>query len=54
MNRAPRWITIIVTLVLVAVGVLGTFAKMLPEEVGVWSYVVASAVMLLGILLPGL
>ena len=54
MNRAPRWITIIVALVLVVVGVLGTFADVLPEKVGVWSFVAASAVMILGILLPGI
>lgn len=54
MNRTPRWVTIIVALVLVVVGVLGTFADLLPEKVGVWSYVAASIVMILGILLPGL
>lgn len=54
MNRAPRWMTIIVALVLIVVGVLGTFADVLPEEVGVWSFVAASVVMILGILLPGL
>jgi hypothetical protein len=54
MNRAPRWMTILVALVLIVVGVLGTFADVLPEKVGVWSYVAASVVMILGILLPGL
>lgn len=54
MNRAPRWMTIIVAVVLIVVGVLGTFVDVLPEKVGVWSYVAASVVMILGILLPGL
>lgn len=54
MNRAPRWITIIVTLVLVGIGALGTFAEVLPERVGVWAFVAASGLMVLGILLPGL
>ena len=54
MNRAPRWLTIIVTLVLIGIGALGTFAGVLPEQVGVWSFVVASVLMILGILLPGL
>jgi hypothetical protein len=52
-NRAPRWITILVALVLVAIGVLGTFVDLFPERVGVWAFVAASAVMLLGIFLPG-
>ena len=54
MNRAPRWLTIIVALVLIFVGALGTFAGVLPDKVGVWSFVAASVVMILGILLPGL
>ena len=53
-NRAPRWITIIVSLVLTGIGVLGTFAGVLPDEVGVWSYVAATVLMLLGIFLRGL
>jgi len=53
-NRAPRWITIIVTLVLIGIGVLGTFVGVLPDDVGVWSYVAATVLMLLGIFLRGL
>jgi hypothetical protein len=53
-NRAPRWITIIVSLVLIAVGVLGTFAELLPEVVGVVALVTATVLMLLGVLFRGL
>ena len=53
-NRAPRWITIIVSLVLIAVGVLGTFVELLPEVVGVVAQVAATVLMLLGVLLRGL
>jgi hypothetical protein len=50
-NRAPRWITIVVSLVLVLVGVLGTFIDLLPERLSVWSLVVATVLMILGVFL---
>ncbi|MBW3664470.1 MAG: hypothetical protein KY469_15320 [Actinobacteria bacterium] len=50
-NRAPRWVTILVALVLTVVGVLGTFVDLLPHTVGIWSYVLATVVLLLGIFL---
>jgi hypothetical protein len=53
-NRAPRWITIIVSVVLTAIGALGTFAGVLPDDVGVWSFVAATVVMLIGIFVRGL
>jgi hypothetical protein len=53
-NRAPRWITIIVSIVLIGVGALGTFAGVFPDDVGVWSYVAATVVMLIGIFVRGL
>jgi hypothetical protein len=53
-NRAPRWLTMIVALVLVVIGVLGTFVDALPEDVGVWSLVAATVVMILGVFVPGL
>lgn len=53
---APKLGTIAVALIFVFVGVLGTFAHLLPdiggftgELIGIWSYVVATAIMLLGI-----
>lgn len=50
-NRAPRWLTVLVGLILTGVGVLGTFVGWLPEPVGVWSYVAATIVLLLGVFL---
>ena len=50
-NRAPRWITILVSLLLVVIGVLGTFLDILPERVGVWSLVAATILMILGVFL---
>jgi len=53
-NRAPRWVTILVALLLIGCGLLGTFVGLFPEVVGVWSLVAATAVMLAGVFLKGL
>lgn len=53
-NRAPKLVTILITLVLMGVGALGTFANVLPEKVGVWSFVAATVLMLLGVFLRGI
>ena len=50
MNRSPRLATIGVATILIFVGVLGTFLGILPEKVGIWSYVAATAVLLIGII----
>ena len=50
-NRAPRWVTILVSLVLVLVGILGTFIDLLPERLSVWSLVAATVLMVLGVFL---
>jgi len=61
MNFAPRLPTIIVALAFMAIGMLGTFAGLLPgiaglssEALGAWSFVVAAVVLLLGIVLDGI
>jgi hypothetical protein len=53
---APRMGTIIVALVLVVVGVLGTFGHLIPriagfagESIGVAAYVIATLILLVGI-----
>lgn len=53
---APKLMTIAVALVFVVIGVLGTFAHLLPdvagyegELIGVWSYIVATVILLVGI-----
>ncbi len=60
-QHAPRLLTIGVALILVVIGVLGTFAGVLPgvmgfsgELIGVWSYIVATVILLLGIFIRGL
>ena len=60
-QRAPRNATVAVALVLVVVGVLGTFLGLIPavagvsgETIGILAYVAATVVMLLGIFLRGL
>jgi len=52
-NRAPRWITIIITVVLIAIGALGTFGP-LPDKFGAAMCVAALVVIMLGVFLPGL
>ena len=61
MNFAPRMPTIIVALVLVIVGLLGTFGGLLPSiagldsaTIGVWAFVAAAVVMLAGIVFEGI
>lgn len=61
MNFAPRMPTIIVALVLIVVGLLGTFAGMLPsvaglssEALGAWAFVAAAVVLLLGMVFEGI
>ncbi len=53
-NRAPKLITILVAVVLVIVGALGTFGDVFPDKVGIWSYVAATVVMILGIVFRGI
>ena len=61
MNFAPRLPTIIVALVLMLIGLLGTFVGVLPaiaglsgETIGAWSLVVAAVVLLLGMVFEGI
>ena len=60
-NFAPRLPTIIVALVLMLIGLLGTFVGALPavagfsgETIGAWSLVLATVVLLLGMILEGI
>ena len=61
MNFAPRLPTIIVALVLMVLGMLGTFADVLPTvagldsaTLGAWAFAAAAVVMLLGIAVEGI
>ena len=60
-QRAPRGGTILVSAVLVIIGIVGTFLGWIPnvgsvdgETLGILAYVVAAALMLIGIFTKGL
>jgi hypothetical protein len=48
MNRKPKLVTIGIACVFILIGVLGTFVTILPERIGVWSYVAATGILALG------
>ena len=53
-NRAPKVLTVLVALVFVALGVLGTFLEFGGDRmqgIAEWCYVVATVILLLGIFL---
>lgn len=61
MNFAPRMPTIIVALALVLLGLLGTFAGLLPsiaglssETLGAWAFVAAAIVLFVGMIFEGI
>ena len=47
-NFAPTARTIIVALVLIIVGLLGTYGTLVPERVGIIAFIVATAILLIG------
>jgi hypothetical protein len=53
MNRAPKLFTILIAMILVIVGALGTFVHLYDEHVGAWIFVLASVVMMIGVLFRG-
>ncbi len=60
-NFAPRMPTIIVALILVLIGLLGTFGGMLPtvagmssQTIGAWSFIVAAIVLFAGMIFKGI
>ena len=61
MNFAPRMPTIIVALALMLIGLLGTFAGLLPsvaglssEALGAWAFVAAAIVLFVGMIVEGI
>jgi hypothetical protein len=52
-NFAPTARTIIVALVLMLVGLLGTYGSLLPDQVGVVAFLLATALLLVGIVIEG-
>ena len=53
-RRTPTLATIGVAVVLVIVGILGTFANVVPNQIGVLAYIAAGILMLLGIYARGI
>ena len=51
-NFAPTRRTLIVALVLILVGLLGTYGTLIPDEVGVLAFVMATILLLLGMVFP--
>ncbi len=49
-NFAPTARTIIVALVLIIVGLLGTYGTILPDSVGIIAFVAATVLLLLGMI----
>lgn len=61
MNFAPRMPTIIVALALMVIGMLGTFAGVLPaiaglssETIGAWAFLAAAVVLIVGMVFEGI
>ncbi len=48
MNHAPTQTTIVVAIVLIVVGVLGTFASFVPERVAILAFVAATILLIAG------
>ena len=53
-NHAPTFLTLVVAIILVVVGVLGTFLNYLPNQVGVIAFIVAGVLVVLGVLVRGI
>jgi hypothetical protein len=53
-NFAPTARTIIVALVLIVVGLLGTYGDVLPDLVGILAFVASSVLLLIGMVVRGL
>jgi hypothetical protein len=53
-NFAPTARTIIVALVLIIVGLLGTYGTVIPDAAGIIAFLVATAILLIGMVVPGI
>ena len=53
-NRAPRYVTILVAVVVAIVAALMTFGPVPNDKVGAWLFVVSTVILLLGVFVPGL
>jgi uncharacterized membrane protein len=53
-RRTPTVATIGLAVILVIVGILGTFANVVPNQIAVFAYIAAGILMLLGIYARGI
>jgi hypothetical protein len=53
-NFAPTARTIMVALVLMVIGLLGTYGTLLPDQVGVLAFVLAIAILLIGMVVKAI
>jgi hypothetical protein len=53
-NFAPTLRTIVIAIVLIIVGVIGTFGPWLPDQIGIGAFVAATVLLLLGMLFRGI
>jgi len=53
-NFAPTARTIIVALILIVVGLLGTYGTLLPDPVGILAFVAATVILIIGMVVPGI
>jgi len=53
-NFAPTARTVIVALILIIVGLLGTYGTLLPDVVGIVAFIAATVVLLLGMVFRGI
>lgn len=53
-NFAPTARTVIVALVLILVGLLGTYGTVLSDTIGILAFVAATAILLLGMVFRGI
>ena len=49
-NQAPTKTTIVIAIVLIVVGVLGTFGSLVPERVGILAFVAATVLLIAGMI----
>lgn len=49
-NFAPTARTIIAAMILILVGLLGTYGTVVPERIGILAYVVATVLLILGMI----
>lgn len=53
-QHAPRMPTILVALALIIVGLFSTFGPILNDTIGVWAFVAAALILILGIFIEGI